>query len=884
MRLRHVAAVAVATAMVGLVSVPVQARVLERPSAQVGVKVKGVPTPKEFFGFEMGDEGKLAHFDSIKRYFKLIADRSDEADYQVVDRTTLGNEYPILLMSSKHNLKRIDQVLDINKRLSDPRVMQAEAKRAGVPVDEYAKKLAAQSLPVYYIEATIHSTEVGPTQSLVNVVHRLATENSEFTRQVLDNVILLVVPSQNPDGQKLVVEHFNRTAGTNYDRTYPDLYHHYTGHDDNRDWFMLTQKESQTRVRLEQKYRPVAQHYMHQAGATSPRIWSPPWDEPMSETLDPIVVSASNTLGMQTQRDLVAEGKKGAKWNDAYGILWNADVIGYSPFLGTSTWLTEIASVRDLAYTYTSDKILEPATKTLRSVLPYDSKTWTLKQIVEYGASAAYSGMKTVASDPETWLYDNLYLSNRNSETWTGGPYAYVVPADQRDPYALYDMMKIFDFGQVEIDRATTAFTVGDKKYAAGSYILKTQQPMGRWVDQLLRIDEYPDAARKCAECPLIMPYSETTDNLALFMGVDVDAVAKPFAAATTRVRGIEPVRQQMPGHPGRGGAYVLSPTSYGLGQVIADLQKADVPAYRAKAAVTVGGRTLPAGALLVPSKDPNARPVLTRASQETGLPVYATDTVPNVAAVKLKADTRVGLVRGANNMPGGWMMWMFDQFGVNYEVVSADDYADLRGKYDTIVLAPGISANSITRGLDPAKNPPEFRWARGVPDGLDKLKQFVEGGGNLVALGSASTTAATSLGLPVQNVTPSNRTAFNAPGALLKQSYDPEVPAAWGMPESWPTWFNNDAAFKVTGDAQVAATYPKEEDLLVSGYAHGTSAIGGATNIATFDVGKGEATIAGGHITFRTWPRASWTVVTNAMYNGAGEDVTAGQLAGAFR
>ncbi|WP_167402616.1 M14 family zinc carboxypeptidase [Micromonospora viridifaciens] len=857
---------------------------LERPSAQASTKVKGVPTPKEFFGFEMGDEGKLADFDSIKRYFKLIADRSDEVEYQVVDRTTLGNDFPILLMSSKHNLKRVNQVLDINKRLSDPRVMRTEAKRAGTPVDEYARQLAAQSLPVYYIEATIHSTEVGATQSLVNVVHRLSTESSEFTRQVLDNVILLIVPSQNPDGQHLVVDHFNKTAGTDFNRTYPDLYHHYAGHDNNRDWFMLTQKESQTRVRLEQKYRPVAQHYMHQAGTTSPRIWSPPWDEPMSETLDPVVVSASNALGMQAQRDLVAEGKKGSKWNDAYGILWNADVIGHSPFLGTSTWLTEIASARDLAYTYTSDKVLEPADKTLRSVLPYDRKTWSLKQIVEYGEAAAYSGMKTVAGEPKSWLYNNLYLSNRNSETWDGGPYAYVVSADQRDPYALYDMLKIFDFGQVEIDRAASAFTAGDKRYPEGSYILRTNQPMGRWVDQLLRIDKYPDSARKCAQCPLIMPYSETTDNLGLFLGVDVDAVTKPFEATATRVKGIEPVKQQMPAHPGQNGAYVLSPTSYGLGQVIADLQDSAVPTYRAKAAVTVEGRSLPAGAVLVPSKDPKARQVLTKASQQTGLPVYATNAVPKVAAVKLKDDTRVGLIRGANNMPGGWMMWMFDQIGVNYQVVSADDYANLSGRYDTIVLAPGISANTITRGLDPEKNPQEFHWARGVPDGLDKLKQFVEAGGNLVALGSASTTAATSLGLPVQNVTPTNRSTFNVPGALLKHHYDPDVPAAWGMPESWPTWFNNDAAFKVTGDAHVASTYPREDNLLVSGYADGASAIGGAANIATFDVGKGEATIAGGHITFRTWPRAAWTVVTNAMYNGAGQDVTAEQLVSLFR
>ena len=882
MHLRHKTAVAVTAslALIGLTVSPAVGTLNEPPPAS---KLPGLPTPAEYFGFEMGDEGRLASFADISDYFETIAAESSEVDYEVVDRTTDNNEYPILRLSSEENLGRLDSILAINERLSDPTAMAEEAEAVGVEPEAYARDLAAQTVPVYYIEASIHATEVGNTQALVDVVHRLATDNSEETSRILNNLVVLVVPSANPDGQQMVVDYFNQTAGTEYNRVYPDLYHRYVGHDNNRDWFMMTQKESRTRVALEQKYRPVVQHYMHQAGTNSPRIWTPPYDEPLSPDVDPIAVASSNALGQFVQRDLVAEGLKGVKSDDAYGILWNADVAGYGTFQGTSIFLTEIASARDLAYPYTGDGVLEPVDKTIRSPLPYDSDTWTLKQIVQYAASAAFAGLNTVASDPQSWLMNNLYQINANSLTWEGGPYAYVVPADQRDPYAVYDMMRIFDQGDVEIEQASEAFSAGGQEFGAGSYILRTQQPLGRWVDQLLRIDEYPDSARKCADCPLILPYSETTDNIALFMGVDVAAVEEEFTAETRSVREIRQERIRMPRPPAAGGAYVLAAESYGLGRIIDALQDAGVDAYRATEAVSAGGQEFAPGALLVPAAEPRARQTLTRAVRETSLPVYATDTLPATGAIQLAEKTQVGLVRGANNMPGGWLMWMMDQFGTNYEVVEAEDYADLAGQFDSIVLAPGITTDRLVTGLDTSKYPEEFAWAAGVPDAPQKLAEFAEQGGNVLALGSASQTAAAAMNLPVENITPQDRDAFTIPGALLAQDYDTAQPAAWGMPASWPTWFNNDAAFRLTGEGTTVSSYPAEGNPLVSGYALGAETLNGATNIASFDVGEGQVTIAGGHITFRTWPRASWTVVTNAIYNGAGTALTAEEVAARF-
>jgi Zinc carboxypeptidase len=870
MRFRPLVTTVAVAALVGAVTIPIHAKLNPAQSAEPAA----IPTPEEYFGFEMGTAGRLASFPDIEEYFQLVDDESSEVEYEVVDQTTLGNDYPILRLSSEENLGRLDEILDINERLSDPRVIAEEAADANMPPAAYARDLAAQSVPVYYVEGTLHATEVGNTQALVDIVHRLATEDSDFTDQVLDNTVVLIVPSANPDGQHLVLDHFNDTAGTRYNRVYPDLYHHYAGHDNNRDWFMFTQQETRTRVRLEQQYRPVAQHYMHQAGQTSPRIWSPAYDEPLSTAIDPITMSSANALGLEVHSDLVAEGRKGAKWDDAYGIFWNADVTGYSAFQGTSTFLTEIASVRDLAYPYRSEEVLPPSDLTMRSVLPYDRKTWTLDQIVEYAKTAAYSGMETVANSAPEWLYNNLYRSNVNDMRWQGGPYAYVVSSDQRDPYAAYDLLRIFDFGRVEMERATSPFRAGGERYPRGSIVIKVRQPMGRWVDQLLRIDEYPDNARKCDECPLIMPYSETTDNIALFMGADADAVEQRFEAQTTPVDEIVPTPQVMPADPGADGVYAVGPESYGLGKFVSGLQSAGITTYRASRAVELAGRTLPPGALLVPASEDGAREVLETASEETGLPVYANAAMPSVPAIELADDTRIGLIRGANNMPGGWMMWMFDQFGVDYEVVSADDYDRLGRKYDTIVLATGVSPETITEGLDPKKNPPEFHWARGVPDGLAKLRRFVRQGGNLVALGDASLTATEALDLPLRDITPYDSDDFNVPGALLEQRYRIGQPAAWGMPRSWPVWYDNDPAFELTGAGAVASTYPRGNDLLVSGYASGSGALANATNVATFDVGEGEATVVGSQITFRTWPRATWTVVTNALYNGAGEEV----------
>src|SRR5215216_5941115 len=216
-----------------------------------------VPHPDQYFGFKIGSDGELARYPKILEYFQVLAKQTDRVKYEELGKTTMGNSYPLLRISSPENLKKFDRLVEINRRLADPRGL-SEAE---------AEKLAAEGKPFYFIYATIHSTEVSNGQAIINIVHRLATENTPQIKEILDNSVVLMVPSQNPDGQVLVIDHWYKTKGTNQNRVYPDLYHKYAGHDDNRDWFMFTQKETRLMIeKVQNAYKPAITHDMHQQG------------------------------------------------------------------------------------------------------------------------------------------------------------------------------------------------------------------------------------------------------------------------------------------------------------------------------------------------------------------------------------------------------------------------------------------------------------------------------------------------------------------------------------------------------------------------------------------------------------------------------------------
>lgn len=887
------------------------------------VAAQQIPAPAQFFGFTPGADGELARYPKVLEYFQLIAKSSDRVTFDVIGKTTMGNDYALLKISSPQNLAKFDRLVEINRRLADPRGLS----------DAEAQKLSVEGRPFYLLYATIHSTEVSNGQAIIDIVHRLATDSSTATKEILDNSVVLLVPSQNPDGQHLVVDHWYKTKGTAYNRVFPDLYHKYVGHDDNRDWFMFTQKETRMNIDLVQnKYKPIITHDMHQQGATGSRIFVPPFTEPFDPNMHPLLRSGQATVGQAMALALIAEGKEGVAWEDRYDM-WSP-ARQYMVYHGQPRILTEIAA-SNLADPYTNPqkgKPIGPQESHAHFPVPYSKDTWTLKQQVDYGVTAALAGMSHVAKYRQEWLY-NFYRVHRDWVSYSKGPYAFVVPATQRDPFATYEMLEILKTGEVEIHKAGAAFSAGGKQYPAGSWVIKTAQPYGAFAKTMLEKQDYPDL-RLFPGGPPEPPYDVTGHTLWMLMGVDVDAVEQPFETALELQKTIVPVAAAVPARAK--GAYLIGPESYGIFKVITELQKANVPTFRAAQAFespsTGSGQavTFAPGTLVIPPTAA-AQKVVEHAAKTLGIPVFAADRAPAIDGFRLKPGTKVGLYKGANNMPSGWMMWILEQYGISYEIVKAPDFqGDLNAKFDVILLPAGISRQRIVNGLDMKRNDPaEWGWAAGVGDeGWKKLRGFVENGGTLLAIGSAVETARDLLDLPIEKALPEapprfgpgaqqtstrqvpasdvdkalkdaftspaqlmhvlrDRVAdpenlFYCPGSLLMNEFDPANPVAWGMPAKWPVFFETDQAYRLRPgfgiETAVAARYPRE-NILQSGWLLGEEYLKDQANVVSFRIGKGFVVTYGSQVDFRAQPRATFRLLFNGLFHGPSTHVTAQQM-----
>lgn len=880
------------------------------PSSTLTAAPAAIPTPEQYFGFKIGADGELARYPKILEYFQLLAKQTDRVKYEELGKTTMGNSYPLLRISSPQNLAKFDRLVAINRRLADPRGLS----------DAEARALSLEGKPFYFVYGTIHSTEVSNGQAIVTIVHRLATESSPEIKHILDNAVVLLVPSQNPDGQVLVIDHWNKTKGTPFQRVYPDLYHKYVGHDDNRDWFMFTQKETRLNIeRVQNTYKPIITHDMHQQGGAGARIFVPPFTEPFDPNMHPLLRMGQATVGQAMASALLAEGKTGVAWEDNYDM-WSP-ARQYMVYHGQPRILTEIAN-SNLA-----DPVKSPDGKPLgwqesraHFPVPYTKDTWTLGQQVEYGVTAALAGMTHVAKYGHEWLW-NFYQVHRDWVHFKDGPYAYVVPPNQRDPYGAYEMLDLLQFGAVEIHRATAAFSAGGTQYAAGSYVIKTAQPYGAFARTMLSRQDYPDL-RLFPGGPPEPPYDVTGHTLWMLTGATVDAIDAPFDASLELVKAVAPPAVTVPAKSS--GAYVIGPESYGTFKLVAALQKANAPVYRA--AKAFDGHA--PGTWIIPATA-TSQPIVEQQAKALGLAVTAVDRAPAVDGERLKAGTRVGLYRAANNMPGGWSMWMLEQYGINHTVMSAKDFeGDLNAKYDVILLPSGTTKGRMLQGLDPKRNDPaEWAWAFGIGDaGWAKLKAFVQNGGTLLAIGSAVETARDLLDLPIEHALPQaaprfapggarpgaageNGTAvlrdafssparlmqtlrdrvaepeslFYCPGSLLNNEFDPNHPVAWGMPAAWPVFFDDDQAYRLRPgfgvEAEVVSRYPRQK-VLASGWLLGEEYLRDQANILSFHIGKGSAVTFGSQIDYRAQPRATWKLIFNAIFHGPATPVSAAEMA----
>src|SRR5438128_5118365 len=507
-----------------------------------------IPTPRSVLGFEPGDDRKLADWPTLVRYYQALASASDRMRYRELGHSTLGAPMIALVISSPQNLRALDRYRELNAKLADPR---------GFKTAKEAEDVLRGGKAIVLITSGIHSTEVGGHLSPAVLAYRLASDTSLATRAILDNVILWLVPSLNPDGVSIVTRWYNRTLGTTAEGTDPpELYHHYAGHDNNRDWYAFTQVETQLVVdSIHNVWHPQIVHDIHQQDTDGSRLFLPPYLDPIEPNVDPLLVDGVNALGTAMAWALAGQGKTGIVINAVYDAWTPARA--YQHYHGGVRILSEAASANlaspiDLPADQlaTRGRGFNPRERSWNFTNPWPGGRWTLRDIVTYQVDGAYALLENAARYRDRWLASFVTVQWRAVRGWKGWPYAYVIPRRQRDTVGLATLLGILHRGQVEIRTALHPITLGGQRFAAGSYVVVLRQPYAAFAKTLLEPQHYPDL-RPYPGAPPLPPYDATAHTLPLLMGVTAVPVRDSLRIGLSAP--VEPP-SATPGYPGFAG------------------------------------------------------------------------------------------------------------------------------------------------------------------------------------------------------------------------------------------------------------------------------------------------------------------------------------------
>ena len=795
--------------------------------------------PDKFLGFKVGADRKLADYSQITAYFQKLAQESPRIKLFTIGESVQKRPMIMAAISTPENLAKLDRWKEITHKLRDPRLTTAEE----------ARKLAKEGKAIVLITCSIHATEVAAAQMSMELAYDLVTGKTFYdTNRMLSDVIVLLVPSHNPDGNQMVVDWYKKYVGTKYEGGgMPWLYHVYAGHDNNRDWYMLNLPETRavTKV-LYHDWLPQVHIDEHQMGSTGARLFVPPFMDPPLPNIQPMVWRIVNLFGTGMSYDLQKHGLSGVVNGRSYTAWWIGACDDTSWLHNVSGILSEAASVR-VATPISIEANEIPTTfyeKRMDFVDPWPGGWWRLRDIVDYELVLSQSLIKTAALHKEDILF-NFYQMNKNSvETVDKDqPYAFVIPAVQRDYPTMLKLLGVLRTGGVEVLQAKADFIAGGRFYNAGSFVVKTAQPYKTFAWALLDRQKYPDM-RQYPGGPPIPPYDNAAWTLPMQMGVLCDKVVEPFEAKLERIEAVP-----YPKVPAQGKSeyFVLDPRVNASYAMALALLKDGAEVWRTKKRAALKGHDLQAGAFVVKSSEA-VKKALPALAGKLDLAVLDVDDVSALdkAAVKFP---RIGLFQSwRGNADEGWTRYVFDDMAIPYKTLhnadikgTKDQKPDLRANFDVIIFAddntntikgvrpgagpggPGGAESPFARMFRQSPMPPEYEGGIGQ-EGVDALKAFVEKGGRLVTLNRAAEFAISEFGAPARNaLTGVDRTKFFCPTSILRILVDNETPLGYGMPREAAAMFVNSLALDTFSpsyewDRKVVATYP-EDEILMSGW-----------------------------------------------------------------
>jgi hypothetical protein len=879
-----------------------------------------ITSPREQFGHDIGDDYFLVNYTQWVDYLHKLDRESERMTVMEIGKTAEGRPQYTAIVTAPENHRRLAQLKGLNRRL---------ALAEGL-TDEQARQLARDARIVVWIDGGLHATETLGAAQLIELTYRLNSATDPETMRILNDDIVLLT-NINPDGMELVSNWYMREPDERKRSTadLPRLYQKYIGHDNNRDFYMMNQPETENANRIMyREWFPAIMYNHHQSGPAGAVLFAPPFRDPFNYHFDPLIPLGIDMVGAAMHNRLASEGKPGAVMRSAatYSTWFNGGIRTTSYFHNQIGILTEtIGNPTPIAIPFV------PAMQQRRIDVPNPiaPQPWRFRQSIEYSMTTNYAVLDVASKHREDFLF-NMYrmaknaIENGSRDHWTDypgrieaaraeatrqgiqgnslpvaiydsvlrdparrDPRGFIVPADQPDFLTATKFVNILIKGGVAVHRATGQFVVGTKTYPAGSYVVKTAQPYRAHVMDMFEPQDHPNDFPYPGGPPRA-PYDVAGYNLSYSMGIVFDRILDGFDGPFEQLADPVTLRGRVAPEP-KGGHYVISGSLNDGFVAVNRLLKANREVRRATASFSAEGTTYPAGSIVIPATAGSTE-VLRKVAEEKGMIVDGIRTAP-AAAVRLRP-MRIGLWDAyGGSMPSGWTRWLLEQFEFPFEVVYARtiDAGSLASRYDVLIFVDGsIPMRDEGAPKQPAAEsiPAEFRgWlghvtvARTVPE----LQRFVEAGGTLVTIGSA-TAVGYHLGLPIRNAltersasgdqTPLPAEKFFVPGSILEARVDRSHPLGHGLPDPVHIFFDQSPAFQILPGMGLrsarSVAWIDNPSPLRSGWAWGQHHLDQTVQIVEAAVGKGRVVLFGPEILWRAQPHGTFEFLFNAIHLSA--------------
>jgi len=787
-------------------------------------------SPEEFYGFKPGTDRKLVRWDKVVEYFWKLDEASDLIKVVEEGKTTMGNPILVAYVSSSENLTNLEKIKKDSWGISHPENLD----------ESEVERIIKEGKTVVAMTMSIHASEVGGTQVVSDFAYNLLTSQEPLLQRIRDNVVLVLFPCANPDGQIMTVDWYYEYLGTEFEGgSMPWLYHKYVGHDNNRDALTLTQVETQimNRVILKEWF-PQAYIDHHQMGHYGSRFFIPPNSNPVNEIADPLVWTEQKHYGSQMAIRMASEGLSGVE----QAAVFPSDFMpGFSlvfPWFNICGMFTESASVKVATPVYVHYHQLQPhprgrpeyrASVNLND--PWRGGWWHLNDILRGQMTAALATLEVAANNREMILrnmHDKAVRSIAKGKI--EAPFAFIFSINQSDPNTAFRFLKTLSDMTVDVHRAEKPFKVGEVTYPKDSYVVFADQAARPFLISLLSRTYYRDNLWvRTPEGVPMMNYDFATQTMAEFKGVSIIEAEEVPVGVFKKVEPKAP-KGELLGESKHG--YLIDCRINDSFKAINKLSKQSIDVKRFTEPVKVGEVSYPAGMFHVSGDEKKLKKV----AKSTHLKLIPVDKVLKAESKEVKP-LRIAMYQRywGGNMDEGWTRWLLEQFDFKYTTVMDEEIKAGLEKYDVLII-PSDPPALITgekveeyyekkyKGAYSAPVLPE-KYKSGIgEEGVKKINEFVENGGTVITLYESCEFATEKLGVPVRNTLKEmDPKKFHCPGSTIWVNIDNNHPLDYGMPEKGLILLRGNHAYAVKGNHnneyyKVVVSYP-EENMMQSGW-----------------------------------------------------------------